>query len=111
MDLKDGKEKSKTGTTTVSYVDAMVMAIAPIKSTSFVVKNTHISATMYFKALIYRNIAGTLSEEYQEETELAAGAQDEVNIDRTPHTKAVLQVKYNSGAGTYSVEGVQYRRN
>jgi len=109
MDLLHGIQDSATGTTTGSYVNALQMAISPIKSTSFVIKNTGGAESMYYKVLIYRNADGSYSEEYVTETSIAAGGQDEVNINDTPHTKAIVQVKSNSGATTYGVEGVQLR--
>jgi len=110
MDLRFGEEKSATGTATASYVDAMTLGIAPIKSTSFIIENTHATLTLKYKVLIYRNIGGTYEEEYVAEATIQPLGQDTVNISADlAISKAVLQVKDGTGHATYAVEGIQLR--
>ncbi len=110
MDLRFGIEESETGTTTSSYVNAMQMAISPIKKTSFTIANTGVTNSLYYKVLIYDNADDTTyPKEYVTETSIAASSQDEVEIATTPHAKAIVQVKNNAGATTYAIKGMQLR--
>jgi len=110
MDLKDGIEKSATGTTTGSYVNAMQLAIAPIKSTSFVIANTGVTNTMFYKVLVYRNNDDiTYPEEYVPETSIGTSSQDEVDLMEYGISKVIVQVKNNAGATTYAIKGIQQR--
>lgn len=98
---------SKTGATTSAYVAAATLEQS--MGAAVLVKNTHVSATMYYKILIYlANTSNAIEYEFVAETGLAAATASSIIIITFPFSKATISVKQNSGAGTYQVDAVTF---
>lgn len=74
-----------------------------------IVKNTHVSATMYYKVSVYlSNTSNAIEYAFVSETGLAAATASDPIVITYPFSSAVISVKYHSGAGTYQVDAVTY---
>lgn len=108
MNLRDGIEKSATGTTTASYVAALTLELAGYKSSTILIQN-ETAQTMYYKIECYTNFSGDAKIEYVAETSIAASTTEEINITETAYAKAVISVKNHGGACVYDIEVIQHR--
>jgi hypothetical protein len=101
-------EKTFTGTTTASYVDGA--ALFEGMGAVFVVKNTGVTNSMKYKALIYLgNGADALVTEMVSETTLAANTQSALIAGiNAPFLKATVQVIDGAGHTTYQIDMMKY---
>jgi hypothetical protein len=100
--------KSFTGTTTAAYVDGA--ALFEGMGAIFVVKNTGVTNSMKYKAVIYfDNGTDALVTEMVSETTLAAAAQSAIITGiNTPFVKAAVQVIDGAGHTTFQIDMMKY---
>jgi len=93
-----------TGVTTASYVTALDWSGPELREKSLHLKNTHLSASMYYKVLAnYHNdqVAGN-EDEIVGETSLSAGEDVRLTLNNL-YNRIYILVKQNSGPGTYEL--------
>lgn len=100
---------TKSGSTTGAYVAALTIDTrgTPLGEALILIKNTHVSSTMYFKILGYPADAAAdtgLYETIVDETSLAASTQHTSVGVHSPYAALVVLVKQNSAAGTYQID-------
>jgi hypothetical protein len=97
-----------TGTTTNAYVDgaALFEGLGAI----FVVKNTGVTNSMKYQAVIYfSNESGALSTTMVSETTLAANTQSAIISGiNAPFVKAAVQVTDGAGSTTFQIDMMKY---
>ena len=93
---------SLTGTTTAAYASALDWSVEEMREKTIVLKNTHASASLKYKLLVYAAAAGIVDEEVTETT-LAAGETAKIQLTRQ-WARLVLQVIDGSGHATYQVD-------
>ncbi len=98
------KQKSYTGTTTGSYVKAVDVPTADWEDLFFIVANTGVAQTMYYKAYGYAVYGGTGYEEFVSETSIGTSSNETIKISNTAYANIEIWVKSNSGATTYQIE-------
>jgi hypothetical protein len=102
------QSKTFTGTTTASYADgaALFEGLGAI----FVVKNTGVTNSMKYKALIYLdNGTDALVTEMVSETTLAANTQSAIITGiNAPFVKAAVQVIDGAGHTTFQIDMMKY---
>jgi len=104
--MKSQKQGNASGTTTGSYVSALSVYTAEHKSMTFLVRNTGVAQTMYYKVWCYALNGGTNYVEYVAETSIGTETTVEFNITETAYANVVIYVKSNSGATTYNIDYV-----
>ena len=100
-----------SGTTTGSYIVASILygAEGPAHGAIVLIKNTHVSATMYYKISLYlANEASALESTFLAETGLAASTTADMISITYPFYKAEISVKQHSGAGTYQIDAITF---
>ena len=93
---------SLTGTTTTAYASALDWSVEEMREKTIVLKNTHTTASLKYKLLVYAAAAGIAGEEVAETT-LAAGETAKIQINRQ-WARLALQVTDGSGHATYQVD-------
>ena len=72
---------SLTGITTAAYASALDWSVEEMREKTIVLKNTHASASLKYKLLVYAAAAGIAGEEVSETT-LAAGETSKIPLSR-----------------------------
>ena len=93
---------SLTGTTTTAYASALDWSVEEMREKTIVLKNTHTTASLKYKLLVYAAAAGIAGEEVSETT-LAAGETSKIQLTRQ-WARLLLQVIDGSGHATYQVD-------
>lgn len=94
-----------TGATTSGYVVAKTLDHS--LGAAILVRNTHATATMYYKISIYfSDGASALESAFVAETDLAAETTSDRIVITFPFAKAEISVKQHSAAGTYQVDSL-----
>ena len=102
--MKGQVQGSETGTTTGSYVAALDVETAQHRSCTFLVANTGVTNTIYYKIWVYAKYGGTNYVEYVGETSIGTSTVVEVNVTETAYAEVVIYVKNNAGASTYGID-------
>ena len=107
---------TKTDVTTSGYVEALRVDLNGFgtqgKFIAFL-KNTHTSATMYYKVDLYlvseSDQLSQLTKAGKSETSIGASTQIEITTTEVPYNViVVISVKQNSAAGTYQLDYTTY---
>ena len=101
--MANNRQVSTTGTTSASYV-ATNTSCGDYRATTIMLKNTHATATMYYKLWGYAVNGGTSYRELVGETSLAAGAAIDFENTQEAYGNIAVLVKNNSAACTYLLE-------
>jgi len=110
MELRDGIEGTKSGTSTAGYVTAQMLELSPYKATTIFISNADDTSSLKYKVVAYALMAGTLTTDYVAEQTLAQGADTaEINITETPYAKVDIQVIDGDGNADYVIEYTQER--
>lgn len=109
INVIDGDELTKTGTTTASYVTVLTIEMAGYDGLTIFIQNESGTQTMYYEVWCYTNFAGDVYIEYVDETSIAVSTTAEVNIGKSVYSKILIRVKNNSGACVYDIESIQHR--
>ena len=96
-----------TGVTTSEYVVAATLDHS--LGAVLLIRNTHATATMYYKISIYfADTDSALEHAFVAQTDLAAETTIDPVIITFPFAKMTVSVKQHSGAGTYQIDRMVY---
>jgi 5,10-methenyltetrahydromethanopterin hydrogenase len=93
---------SLTGTTTAIYTNALDWGVEEMREKTIILKNTHATASLKYKLLVYAAATGIAGEEIAETT-LGAGETAKIQLTKQ-WARLVLQVIDGSGHATYQVD-------
>ena len=101
------EEGDASGTTGASYAVAKSIDMTGFRNCLILIKNGHLSNTMYYKIDGYAKQEGSLSNPEVAQTSIAANTTVPVVLDGKTRAKYVISVMNNSGACGYSIEFIK----